>query len=151
MPGTHKTGRRSRKRSRFRDKSTVKTSVTPQRREIQRQNRHCSRGTVNLRLKANTRSNLGAPIMLRCGRPQYRSTPPSRRREAFDILALLCCDEESGIGWRLDRELHPRHALYGTTWIASLGVVAWMQRCLVFGRGEAIEGWSVELTDWVSF
>jgi hypothetical protein len=34
VPGTHKTGRRSRKRNRFRGKSTVKTSVMPQRRDI---------------------------------------------------------------------------------------------------------------------
>src|SRR5674476_332045 len=43
VPGTHKTGCRSRKRSRFRGKSTVKTSVMPQRRDLQQQNRHCSR------------------------------------------------------------------------------------------------------------
>jgi len=43
VPGTHKTGRRSRKRNRFRGKSTVKTSVMPQRRDLQQQNRHCSR------------------------------------------------------------------------------------------------------------
>jgi hypothetical protein len=31
------------------------------------------------------------------------------------------------------------------------GVVAWMQRCLAFGRGETVEGWSAELADWISF
>src|SRR5258707_3909364 len=41
--GTHKTGPGSHKRNRFRGKSTPKTSVTPRRRKIQQQNRHCSR------------------------------------------------------------------------------------------------------------
>jgi hypothetical protein len=35
--------------------------------------------------------------------------------------------------------------------LEQIGVVAWMQRCLVFGREEAVEGWCMELTDWVSF
>jgi pimeloyl-ACP methyl ester carboxylesterase len=31
-----------------------------------------------------------------------------------------------------------------------MGVAAWMRRCLAFGRGEAVEDWFVELTDWIS-
>ncbi len=34
---------------------------------------------------------------------------------------------------------------------SALGVVAWMQRYLGFGRGEAVEGWSVKRADWISF